>query len=257
MISWDDIYKVIESMFPLYVALILGYGSVKWWHMFKPANCDAINQLNCYFTMPLYTFDFTTRVNPYKMNYRFLVADVVCKLIILISIFLWTKFTTKGNYPWSITSFSLSSLNNTLVVGVPILGAMYGSFGESIVIQSSILQFTIWKIILLMMYEFRSVKNSMDLSETPNESATDLEGNTNEDGTTKKPSLLILLKMVGLKIAKNPNSYACIFGLAWALVSNEWHVKMPKIVEGSVQILSKAGAGIAMFCMGENLQLLW
>ncbi|PWA81587.1 Auxin efflux carrier [Artemisia annua] len=94
---------------------------------------------------------------------------------------------------------------------------MYGSFGESIVIQSSILQFTIWNIILLMMYEFRSVKNSMGLKETPNESATDLEGNTNEDGPTKKPSLLILLKMVGLKIAKNPNSYACIFGLAWAL----------------------------------------
>nr|GEY97949.1 auxin efflux carrier component 5-like [Tanacetum cinerariifolium] len=96
-------------------------------------------------------------------------------------------------------------------------------------------------------YKFKSYENKKH-----NESATDLEGNTNEDGTTKKPSLLILLKMVGLKIAKNPNSYACISGLACALVSNGWHVKMPKIVEGSVQILSKAGARNAMFCMEDN-----
>ncbi|KAI3781193.1 hypothetical protein L2E82_11198 [Cichorium intybus] len=247
MIGWDDIYKVVASMFPLYVALILGYGSVKWWHMFKPDHCDAINQLNCYFIMPLFTFDFTTRVNPYKMNFRFLGADAISKAAILIVISLWARFTTKGNYPWSITSFSLSSLNNTLVVGVPLIGAMYGPFGENLVIQSSILQFTVWIIILLMMYEFRSVRKSMALAITP----TDLEGNTEEVvATTARPSLSILMKIVGIKLAKNPNAYACILGLAWALISNRWDLKLPSIVEGSVLIMSKAGSGVAMFCMG-------
>ncbi|KAI3515134.1 hypothetical protein L1887_13886 [Cichorium endivia] len=246
MIGWDDIYKVVASMFPLYVALVLGYGSVKWWHMFKPDHCDAINQLNCYFIMPLFTFDFTTRVNPYKMNFRFLGADAISKAAILIVISLWARFTTKGNYPWSITSFSLSSLNNTLVVGVPLIGAMYGPFGENLVIQSSILQFTVWIIILLMMYEFRSVKKSMALA-----IPTDLEGNTEEEvGTAARPSLSILMKIVGIKLAKNPNAYACILGLAWALISNRWDLKLPSIVEGSVLIMSKAGSGVAMFCMG-------
>ncbi|CAI9299085.1 unnamed protein product [Lactuca saligna] len=244
MIGWEDIYKVLASMFPLYVALILGYGSVKWWHMFKPDHCDAINQLNCYFIMPLFTFDFTTRVNPYKMNFRFLGADAISKAVIIIAISLWAKLSTKGNYPWSITSFSLSTLNNTLVVGVPLIGAMYGPFGENLVIQSSILQFTVWIIILLMMYEFESVKKSL------NDSTTDLEGHTEEDALTTRPSILILMKIVGLKLAKNPNAYACILGLAWALVSNRWDLKMPTIVEGSVLIMSRAGSGVAMFCMG-------
>ncbi|KAI3668972.1 hypothetical protein L6452_40189 [Arctium lappa] len=250
MIGWDDIYKVLAAMFPLYVALILGYGSVKWWHMFKPDHCDAINQLNCYFIMPLFTFDFTTRINPYKMNFRFLAADAISKAIILLAISLWAKFSTKGNYPWSITTFSLSTLNNTLVVGVPLMSAMYGPFGENLVIQSSILQFTIWIIILLVMYAFRSVNKSLDQAVTPNESSTDLEGNNEEDSIPTRPSLLILLKVVGLKLAKNPNSYACILGLAWALVSYKWDLKMPSIIDGSVQIMSRAGSGVAMFCMG-------
>ncbi|KVH92090.1 Auxin efflux carrier [Cynara cardunculus var. scolymus] len=246
MIGWEDIYKVITAMFPLYAALILGYGSVKWWHMFKPDHCDAINQLNCYFIMPLFTFDFTTRINPYKMNFRFLAADGISKAIILLAIYIWAKFSTKGNYPWSITTFSLSTLNNTLVVGVPLMSAMYGPFGENLVIQSSILQFTIWIIILLVMYAFRSVNKSLDQAVTPNESPTDLEGNIEADSIPTRPSLLILLKVVGVKLAKNPNSYACILGLAWALVSNRWNLKMPSIIDGSVQIMSRAGLFMAL-----------
>lgn len=219
MIGWEDIYKVVSSMFPLYVALMLGYGSVKWWHMFNPDHCDAINQLNCYFTMPLYTFDFTTRLNPYKMNYSFIAADVITKVIIIGAISLWANFTTKGSYAWSITSFSLASLNNTLVVGVPLIGAMYGTLGETLVIQSSVLQFIVWIIILLIMYEFRSVNKSLE-SEC-DQSDIDLEGNTDNDGsTTTRPSMLIIMKSVGLKIAKNPNAFASIIGLAWAIVSN-------------------------------------
>ncbi|KAJ0679960.1 putative membrane transport protein [Helianthus annuus] len=257
MISLDDIYKVVTAMFPLYVALLLGYGSVKWWHMFKPDHCDAINRLNCYFIIPLFTFDFTTQINPYKMNFRFLAADVISKGIILIAIYLWATFTTKGNLPWSITSFSLLCLNNSLVVGVPLMKAMFGPVGQNLVIQSSIWQFTIWNIILLTMYAFESVnKLSQD------ESATDLEGNTLEVdhvAVTRRPSLLILIKTVGVKLAKNPNAYACILGLAWALVSNRqvifhilcvWDLKMPSIIEGSILIMSRAGSGVAMFCIG-------
>ncbi|KAL8217496.1 hypothetical protein R6Q57_020869 [Mikania cordata] len=248
MIGWEEIYKVVSSMSPLYFALILGYGSVKWWHMFKPDHCDAINRLNCYFIIPLFTFDFTTQVNPYKMNFRFLAANAISIAIILIGILVWAKFTTKGNYPWSITSFSLSSLNNSLVVGVPLMGAMFGPVGQNLVIQSSILQFTFWNIILLTMYAFLSVNNL-----SPDESTTDIEGNTEEDAyvaTTTRPSLLVILKIVGVKLAKNPNSYACILGLAWALVSNRWDLKMPSIIQGSVLIMSRAGSGVAMFCIG-------
>ncbi|KAJ9557447.1 hypothetical protein OSB04_012061, partial [Centaurea solstitialis] len=250
MIGWDDIYKVVVAMFPLYVALILGYGSVKWWHMFKPDHCDSINTLNCYFIMPFFTFEFTTRVNPYKLNYRFAAADAISKAIILLVISLWTKFSTRGNYPWSITTFSLSTLNNTLIVGVPLMRAMYGYLGENLAIQSSILQFLFWIILLLLMYEFQSANKRLHLE-------VDLENNMKDEQQVRgsRPSSLILMEIVGLKLAKNPNSYACILGLTWALASNRWNLKMPSILEGSVLIMSRAGSGVAMFCMGENFRL--
>ncbi|XP_024962909.1 auxin efflux carrier component 5-like isoform X2 [Cynara cardunculus var. scolymus] len=242
MIGWDDIYKVVIAMFPLYVALILGYGSVKWWHMFKPDHCDSINRLNCYFIMPFFTFEFTTCIDPYKFNYRFAVADAISKVIILFAISLWTKFSINGNYPWSITTFSLSTLNNTLIVGVPLMRAMYGSLGENLAIQSSILQFLFWIILLLLMYEFQSANKRLCLDvDRENDNISEEETMT---GT--KPSSLILMKIVGLKLAKNPNSYACILGLTWALVSNRWNFKMPTILEGSVLIMSRAGSGLFM-----------
>ncbi|KAF5791098.1 putative membrane transport protein [Helianthus annuus] len=218
MIGWEDIYDVISAMFPLYVALVLGYGSVKWWHVFKPDHCDAINKLNCYFIMPLFTFDFTSRINPYKMNHRFIAADAISKVIILVTISLWANCSSKGSYQWSVTSFSLSSLNNTLVVGVPLMRAMYGSFGENLVIQSSILQSLLWNMFLLFMLEFEHTKQRLDLEAVPKSSAVDIETSDNGD-TSRRPSVLIVMKTVGLKVAKNPNSYACFLGFMWALVA--------------------------------------
>ncbi|KAI3668973.1 hypothetical protein L6452_40190 [Arctium lappa] len=249
MIGWEDIYNVLSTMFPLYVALILGYGSVKWWHIFNPDHCDAINQLNYYFIMPLFAFDFTSRINPDEMNHLFIAADLISKTIILLTISLWANCSVNGNYPWSVTSFSLSSLNNSLIVGVPFMRAMYGSLGESLVILSSILQALLWNMCLLFMLEFHRVKKQLDLAIASKSAAIDVENNGDGD-TSRRTSVLILLKIVGIKLAKNPNSYGCILGLFWALISNRWNLKMPSIIEGSIQIMSKAGSGVAMFCMG-------
>ena len=34
-----------------------------------------------------------------------------------------------------------------------------------------------------------------------------------------------------------------------------WDLKMPSIIDGSVRIMSGAGSGVAMFCMGENFRV--
>ncbi|KAH8480654.1 hypothetical protein H0E87_030789 [Populus deltoides] len=83
MIGWADIYKVVVAMVPLYVALMLGYGSVRWWKVFTPEQCGAINRFVCYFTLPFFTFEFTAHVDPFKMNYLFIGADAISKLIIV------------------------------------------------------------------------------------------------------------------------------------------------------------------------------
>ncbi|XP_059628677.1 auxin efflux carrier component 5-like [Cornus florida] len=255
MIGWEDVYKVVVAMVPLYVALVLGYGSVKWWRIFTPEQCNAINSLVCYFTLPLFTFEFTAHVDPFQMNYRFIGADAISKVVIVVVLAFWAKCSSKGSYCWSITSFSLSTLTNALVVGVPLMEAMYGQLGVDLVVQSSVVQAIVWLTVLLFVLEFRRAR---DFSSAPSagdsrvvgvESEKDLEGNAVHVEITR-PSFWSLMKVVWLKLAMNPNSYGCIVGITWAFLSNRWHFQMPRILEGSILIMSKAGTGTAMFSMG-------
>nr|GMD32931.1 auxin efflux carrier component 5-like [Ipomoea batatas] len=263
MIGCEDIYKVVDAVVPLYVALILGYASVKWWRIFTAEQCNAVNRFVCYFTFPLFTFEFTAHVNPFEMNYRFVAADVIAKLIIVTVLAFWARYTAKGSYGWSITSFSLSTLTNALVVGVPFVKAMYGQAAVDLVVQASVVQAILWLTALLFVLEIRQTRNDFysndDAGGRVIPAENDLEGNTkvvvgmdNTKNITNKSnnSTLRLMKAVSLKLVMNPNLYGCVIGIAWAFISNKWHFEMPSMVEGSILILSKAGTGTAMFSMG-------
>ncbi|XP_062083228.1 auxin efflux carrier component 5-like [Humulus lupulus] len=259
MIGWEDVYKVVEATAPLYVALILGYGSVKWWKVFTPEQCGAINRFVCFFTLPLYTFDFTAHVDPFQWNYRFIGADAISKVIIVVGLAFWAKLSSKGSYAWSITSFSLCTLTNSLVVGVPLMKAMYGQMGVDIVVQSSVVQAIIWMTLLLIVLEcYRLDISSNDekngvVGDSNNNGQTatkDLERNVEEELSSTRQSYWSLMKVVGSKVAMNPNSYAVYIGLLWAIIASRCHITMPSILEGSISIMSKAGAGTAMFSMG-------
>ncbi|KAE8732413.1 putative glutamate decarboxylase [Hibiscus syriacus] len=62
------------------------------------------------------------------MNYHFIAAYSLQKVVILASLFLWQAFSKHGSLEWVITLFSLSTLPNTLVMEIPLLKAMYGDF---------------------------------------------------------------------------------------------------------------------------------
>ncbi|BFG37329.1 hypothetical protein CerSpe_236030 [Prunus speciosa] len=260
MIGWGDVYKVVVAMVPLYFALILGFGSVRWWRIFTPEQCGAINRFVCFFTLPLFTFEFTAHVDPYKWNYRFIGADAISKLIIVAVLALWAKCSSKGSYSWSITSFSLCTLTNSLVVGVPLMRAMYGQVAVDLVVQSSVVQAIVWLTILLFVLEFRRT-GSLDVhmisgtntsqSVEQGEGGKDVEGLSAMSTTSSnRPSFWYLMKAVWLKLGMNPNSYAVFIGIGWAFISSRWHIELPSIMEGSVLIMSKAGTGTAMFSMG-------
>ncbi|GJN41087.1 hypothetical protein PR202_gn00413 [Eleusine coracana subsp. coracana] len=76
MIGWGDVYKVVVAMAPLYFALALGYGSVRWWKLFTPDQCGAINRLVIYFAYPFFGFDLAARAGTFAASYRVLAADV-------------------------------------------------------------------------------------------------------------------------------------------------------------------------------------
>ncbi|XP_022882020.1 auxin efflux carrier component 7-like [Olea europaea var. sylvestris] len=158
MISWHDLYVVLTAVIPLYVAMILAYGSVRWWKIFSPDQCSGINRFVAIFAVPLLSFHFISTNNPYAMNFRFIAADTLQKIIMLVVLGLWANLTKNGSLEWSITLFSLSTLPNTLVMGIPLLIAMYDENSGSLMVQVVVLQCIIWYTLLLFLFEYRGAK---------------------------------------------------------------------------------------------------
>ena len=164
MISWKDFYTVLTAMVPLYVAMILAYGSVRWWRIFTPDQCSGINRFVAIFAVPLLSFHFISTNDPYAMNLRFLAADTLQKLLVLAALAVWSRLPSSslgGGAPrldWSITLFSVSTLPNTLVMGIPLLVAMYGPYAGSLMVQVVVLQCIIWYTLLLFLFEFRAAR---------------------------------------------------------------------------------------------------
>ncbi|KAJ0962235.1 hypothetical protein J5N97_030063 [Dioscorea zingiberensis] len=158
MINGKDIYEVLAATVPLYVAMILAYGSVRWWRIFTPDQCSGINRFVAVFAVPLLSFHFISSNNPYAMNYHFIAADSLQKLVILGALLLWLNLSKRGNLDWMITLFSLSTLPNTLVMGIPLLKAMYGDFSGTLMVQIVVLQSVIWYTLMLFLFEYRGAR---------------------------------------------------------------------------------------------------
>ncbi|PWZ26735.1 Auxin efflux carrier component 1a [Zea mays] len=153
---------VDAAVVPLYVAMILAYGSVRWWRIFSPDQCSGINRFVALFAVPLLSFHFISTNNPYTMNLRFIAADTLQKLMVLAMLTAWGHLSRRGrgslDLDWTITLFSLSTLPNTLVMGIPLLRGMYGDFSGSLMVQIVVLQCIIWYTLMLFMFEYRAAR---------------------------------------------------------------------------------------------------
>lgn len=143
MISPSDFYNVMCAMVPLYFAMFLAYGSVKWWKIFTLEQCSGINRFVAVFAVPVLSFHFIAQNNPYQMDSKFILADTLSKLFVLVLLSLWA-YLTKGGSEWLITIFSVATLPNTLVMGIPLLRAMYGDFTQNLMVEVVVLQCIIW-----------------------------------------------------------------------------------------------------------------
>ncbi|CAL4894996.1 unnamed protein product [Urochloa decumbens] len=171
MISWHDLYTVLCAVVPLYVAMILAYGSVRWWGVLTPDQCSGINRFVAVFAVPLLSFTCIAASDPYVMNLRFVAADTLQKAVVLAALAAWSYLPARarggccgGRAPpppaidWSITFFSLSTLPNTLIMGLPLLVAMYGRYSGDLLVQVVVLQCIVWYTLLLILFELRAAR---------------------------------------------------------------------------------------------------
>ncbi|XP_015695107.1 probable auxin efflux carrier component 8 isoform X1 [Oryza brachyantha] len=258
MVSWIDIYLVLEATLPLYVAMILAYISIKWWKLFTPEQCSGINKFVAKFSIPLLSFQVISATNPYDMNIKLIYSDILQKSLALLGFAAISKACCAEKFDWLITGFSLSTLPNTLIVGIPLLRGMYGEQAVKLLSQIVVLQSLIWYTLLVFVFELRAAKGmaSTTSSETTAESTS--RGPTQQrfeevqaKGISARCSCAFrFMLVVGKKLVMNPNIYACLIGIIWALISFRWHIELPLIVINSIRILSDGGLGMAMFSLG-------
>ncbi|KAK9194766.1 hypothetical protein WN944_005473 [Citrus x changshan-huyou] len=165
MISVVDAYHVVAACVPLYVAMLLAYISVKWWKLFTPDQCAGINKFVAKFSIPLLSFQVISKNNPYKMNLKLIYADFLQKLLAFLVLVALTKISSRSGLRWIITGLSLSSLPNSLILGIPLLRAMYSEEAALLLAQIVVLQSLIWYNLLLFLFELNAAKSA---SVTPN-----------------------------------------------------------------------------------------
>ncbi|KAA8548011.1 hypothetical protein F0562_004440 [Nyssa sinensis] len=257
MISLANVYHILAATIPLYVAMVIAYLSVKWWKLFTPDQCSGINKFVAKFSIPLLAFKIMSMNNPYKMNLKLVCADFLQKLLAFFGLAVITKISSRGSLNWIITGLSLSTLPNTLILGIPLLRAMYGNEAVMLLAQIVVLQSIIWYNLLLFLFELGATKEA---HVTPQSEATgDLEapqevqpkeGEEAQIRTARKTKIMLILLTVGRKLISNPNTHATVLGLVWASISFRWKVQLPEIIDKSISILSDGGLGMAMFSLG-------
>ncbi|KAG2243634.1 hypothetical protein Bca52824_094528 [Brassica carinata] len=146
MITGSEFYKVMCAMAPLYFAMFVAYGSVKWWKIFTAEQCSGINRFVSVFAVPILSFHFISQNNPYKMDTMFIIADTLSKVMVLVLLSLWAILFKSGGLDWLITLFSVATLPNTLVMGIPLLQAMYGDYTQNLMVQLVVLQCIICRV---------------------------------------------------------------------------------------------------------------
>ncbi|KAF5199302.1 Auxin efflux carrier component [Thalictrum thalictroides] len=258
MISLIDVYHVLEAIVPLYVAMILAYASVKWWKLFTPDQCSGISKFVSKFSVPLLSFRVISANNPYQMNLKLMLSDTLQKIFALVVLTVVSKLSSRRSLDGIITGFSLSTLPNTLIVGIPLLKAMYGNGAATLLAQIVVLQSIIWYNLLLFLFEYRAAQavsvttlpeNRGESDEVPQATRSKEREEEANDGSQGASTKLILLT-VGKKLISNPNTHATLAGLIWSLISFRWELKLPVIIDKSISILADGGLGMAMFSLG-------
>lgn len=257
MISLNQVYQVVAASVPLYVAMMLAYISMKWWKLFTPDQCSGINKFVAKFSIPLLSFKLISTSNPYKMNLMLVAADTLQKVLAFIVLGVITKLSSRGSLNWVITGISLSTLPNTLILGIPLIKAMYGDEAAGLLVQIVVLQSMIWYNLLLFLFEVSATREAyvtpspqLTVELEASEAQEEGQGAEEKTRTPRKNKLVLVLLTVGRKLIINPNTHATALGLIWAMISFRWGLHLPKIVDKSISILADGGLGMAMFSLG-------
>jgi auxin efflux carrier family protein len=138
---------------------------VRWLKAFSDEQCAGINHFVALYAVPVLIFHMVSTNDPYHMNERLVAADTLQKVVVLLVLMawaLWSRFlrrrggkkAAESPLKWVVTNFSVASLPNTIIMGVPLLNGMFGPVSGELMKQIVVLQFCIWYNVVIFLYEF-------------------------------------------------------------------------------------------------------
>lgn len=184
MITGSAVYHVVEAMAPLYTAALLGYASVRWLGAFSAEQCAGINHFVAIYAVPVLIFHMVSTNDPYAMSGRLIAADTLQKAAMLLALVAWAawpaRWRRRGNnnkavaaaaaaaspLQWVVTAFSVAALPNTIIMGVPLLGGMYGDVSKGLMKQIVVMQFCVWYNVVIFIYEYMAARRAATVDGT-------------------------------------------------------------------------------------------
>ncbi|KAE8651711.1 hypothetical protein Csa_006143 [Cucumis sativus] len=158
MIAGKDVINILSAIVPMYFPLTIAYITVRWFNLFTPDQSAGISRFVRTLAIPFLCFQVISSNNLLTINLKLFAADSLQKLISLAALFLWKLLCTNASLDWMITLFSLSSLPNTLIIGLPMTTAMYGQGSVGFMIQTLVFQNAIWINVLIVLFEYRAAR---------------------------------------------------------------------------------------------------
>ena len=138
---------------------MLAYMSIKWWKLFTAEQRSSINKFVTKISVPLLSCRIVSTFEPYQMKHKLLFSDTVQKVLALLLLAVVCKLCFKGSLDWLIAGFSISTLPNTLILGIPWLKSLCGEESVKLLGQIVMLQSLIWYTLLLFIFEYREAES--------------------------------------------------------------------------------------------------
>ncbi|CAK9325916.1 unnamed protein product [Citrullus colocynthis] len=158
MIAGKDVVGILSAIVPMYFPLTIAYITVRWFNLFTAEQSAGISRFVRILAIPFLSFKVISSNNLLAIDLKLFAADSLQKLISLAALSLWKLLRRNASLDWMITLFSLSSLPNTLIIGLPMTTAMYGQESVSFMIQTLVFQNAIWINVLIVLFEYRAAR---------------------------------------------------------------------------------------------------
>lgn len=181
----SEVMNLVNAVVPLYISIGLGYTLSKLKVLSYEVHYQGIVTFCFKVTTPPLVFQMVANNNPYLLNLRLIGADVLCKAIVLVVLGLscvWRP--TAQHVAWVSVYFNLATMSNTVLIGIPLLTALYPGTEKDIT-ALVFLQCLIWFSVCIFILELHKVLVQYDpkqAHEDPVHAVVDVEKEGGEPG---------------------------------------------------------------------------